>query len=244
MTELRTYIVLAAYPAVVMFVFDWCGPVSRWAFRSRSTPVPIGLRRIGERRGRFLLLIKYALVFLLVETLAGKQQWQLVSIATHPRPWPVVFASGILGGLLIFGFRRALALVWQPIAVSESNDSALRGSVRLWLFTFIVGGFVEEFWRALCISSFQQHAYGAIPADSLPAIAFSIAHMSGLPSRIPGGLEIAAAESATGLLFGAIFIWSGNLVSACLASIMFYSCDFYWLRRRYGCSASDGPRSG
>jgi len=230
--------VLAAYPATIMFVFDWCGPGSRWAAKKRSPVLPPGLKRIEEKRGRFLLLIKYALVFLLLGTLAGKQQWHLVLIPTHLRPWPVVFASGILGGSLIFGFRRALALIWQPIAVSEPNDYVLRGSVSLWLLTFIVGGFVEEFWRALCISSFQQNAYSALLADLLAAIAFSIAHMSGLPPRIPGGLGIAAAEAVTGLLFGALFIWSGNLVSPCLASMMYYTSNFYWLRRRYGGSAS------
>jgi len=216
-----------------MFVFDWCGPVSRWAFRNRSTPVPIRLRRIGERRGRFLLLIKYAVLLLVLCVLAGKDPWYLVRMLAPKQSTLVAFAWGAAGGLLIFGFRRLLALAWRPIVFSEVNDYLLRGPTAVWLTIFAFGGFGEELWRALCIYSFRQSGYEALSAAVLPALAFSLAHVSGLPTRIPGGLEIAFAEAMTGLLLGLLFIWSGNLISPYLASVTYYSLNLYWLRHRF-----------
>jgi membrane protease YdiL (CAAX protease family) len=142
----------------------------------------------------------------------------------------------------VFGFRRVLALFWPPIASSEANDHVLRGSTALWLMVFVVAALTEELWRALCISGFQQNGYSSLLADILPAFFFSIAHMSGLPSWIPSGLEIAGSEIIVGIVFGALFIWSGNFVSPCLSSLVFYTLTFFRMRPHHVFDSSM-PRS-
>lgn len=220
-----------------MFWFDWGGPGFRWADKNRSIVLPPEIKRVEENRGRFLQFLRYALLFLVLWGLAGRGLWRIISIPAHTQGSAVV-ASGILGGLLILGIRRALALISPSIAASELDDYLLRGPTAIWLMTFAVGAFSEEFWRALCIVNFQHNGYSSIGANLLTAFAFSIAHMSGLPSRIPAGLPIAAAEMLTGFMFGALYVWSGNLVSPCLASLIYYTSNFYWLRRHYHPSSS------
>jgi hypothetical protein len=231
LTEFRTYLALVAYPAIVILIYDWGGPGPRWATKNRSPILPPDLKDLEERRGRFLLPFKYVFVLLALWALVGGKQWHL--IASHSRSWSVLVIWGILGGLLAFCFRRALALLWPPITDSESNDHMLYGPVTLWLTILAVGAFTEELWRALCISGLQQNGYSARLADLLPAFIFSIAHMSGLPSRIPAGLEIACAEIVIGLIFGGIFVWSGNLVSPAIANVIFYTLTFFRLRQHY-----------
>jgi hypothetical protein len=232
LTELRTYFVLGVFPAIIIFVLDWGGPGLRWVRLNKSPIFPPEIRTIEERRGLYLLLIKYALVLLALLGFAGLEQWHLV-LAPHSRPWLVLFLAGILGGSLVFGFRRVLALLWPPIVLSESNDNLLRGPTTLWLTIFVSGAITEEPWRALCISGFQHNGYSSLLANALPAFAFSIAHVSGTPSRIGAGLEIHGAEIIVGLMFGALFIWSGSIASPCLASLIFYTLNLFWLRQHY-----------
>ncbi|HXX18040.1 MAG TPA: CPBP family glutamic-type intramembrane protease [Candidatus Acidoferrum sp.] len=234
--ELRAYLLLVAYPAIIVFLIDWSGPGSRWAMKHRSSLLPPAIKGIQETRGRFLLLIKYALVVLAAWGITNRDQRHLLAMEIRTHSWPVVFLSGLFGGVFIFGFRRLLALSWPPIAVSESRDYALRGRISIWLAIFLFGGLAEELWRAFCILSFLQAGQTAFVGAVLPALAFSLAHMSGLPARIPGGLEIACAEAITGLLLGTLFLWSSNFFSPYLASLVYYTLNLYWLRTRQNVS--------
>jgi hypothetical protein len=233
LTEFRTLVALAALPAVGFLVVDWGGAGFRWVRKNHSIFLPPEIKSIEEKRGRFLQFFKYAILFLVLWGLTGRELWRIVPVTAPSQTWSAVIASGIFGGLLAFGFWRVFALTSASIASGESDDYVLRGAAIIWLLTFAVGAFSEEFWRALCISSFQQNGHSPLSADLLSGSAFSIAHMTGIPSRIPGGLAIAGAELVTGLMFGAVYVWSGNLVSPCLASAIYYISNFYWLRRTY-----------
>jgi hypothetical protein len=233
LTEFRTLVALAAFPAIGFLVFDWGGPGSRWASKNHAIFLPPELKSIEEKRGRFIQFLKYAILFLVLWGLAGRELWRIVPVTAPSQAWSSAIACGIFGGLLAFGFRRVFALSSASIASGESDDYVLRGAAIIWLLTFTLGAFSEECWRALCISSFQQNGHSPLSADLLTGTAFSIAHMTGIPSRIPGGVAIAGAELVTGLMFGAVYVWSGNLASPCLASAIYYISNFYWLRRTY-----------
>lgn len=105
------------------------------------------------------------------------------------------------------------------------NHYFLHGSVILWVTVFVVGGFVEEYWRAVCVVALQQNGYNGIMANLLSAFAFLLAHLSGLPSRIrPGG---AGPAMIMGLTFSGLFIWTGNLVAPCVASIIDLTMNYF-----------------
>jgi membrane protease YdiL (CAAX protease family) len=232
LSELRCYVALAVYPLIIIFIFDWGSVGARWSREHRSRLVPQNIRSIDEARGRFLLLLKYALLSLVLIGLTRGNGWFFAILLSHFRPWLLVFNSGILGGVLLFVFRRGLSLLSRSIAASESNDFALRGPTALWLTIFLAGALSEELWRALCITGLEHNGYSLFAADILPALFFSLAHMSGLPPRMPAGLAIAGVEVIVGLTLGAIYIWSGSVVSSILASLIFYTVSFLWLRKQ------------
>jgi CAAX prenyl protease-like protein len=228
LTELRSYVLLASYPAIAIFVIDLFSQGSRWARKNKSTAVPESLRQQDESRGRVLLLFKYLLLLIVTTWLAGGFKSLSTSIASHRLGFWTYFA-GILAGLFALAFRR-LAGSAPSISQFESEDYSLRGTISIWLAIFAIGAIAEESWRALCIGSFYDGSkFGNVAA----AACFSLAHMSGLPPRMTKGLGVAAVEVAVGLIFGATFMVTGNVFSPFLASIVYYTSNYFWIRRRY-----------
>jgi hypothetical protein len=228
------YLALAAYPAIVLLVFNWFGAGPRWARENRWLFLPPELKKKTEEQGRPLALVRYALLLLALRGLAGAGLWYTVQLATHLRTFLSYMVLGIAGGLLILAYRHLLSEFFPSAASAENNEYLLRGSAVLWLAIFFTGGFVEEFWRAVCITSFQANSYGGASADLLTAFAFSLAHLSGLPSRIGPGVISVFAEIVVGLMLGGLFIWSGNVVAPCFASVVYFSSNFFLVRKRFG----------
>jgi hypothetical protein len=228
LTELRSYMLLASYPAIAIFVFDIFSQGSRWARKNKSTAVPESLRQQDERRGRVLLLFKYLLLLIVIGWLAGGFKNLSSSIASQRFDFRTYFV-GILAGLFALAFRRVAASA-PSISQFEAEDYSLRGAMFIWLAIFAVGGIAEESWRALCISSFHEGPrFGNVAA----AACFSLAHMGGLPPRMTRGLSVAAVEIVVGLILGATFMATGNVFSPFLASVVYYTSNYFWIRRRY-----------
>jgi membrane protease YdiL (CAAX protease family) len=244
LSKFLSYVALATYPALSMFVYDWFGPGSRWAFKNKRPVLPPDLATLEEERGRRLLPAKYVLLFLAVYGLVHRNIWRLAPVHASARRWPVLLCVGLLGGAAIFGFRRAASVLSPSLAARESGDDLLRGPSALWLTIFITAAFPEELWRAVCVTGLRQNGYSALAAAALSAFCFSLAHAGGLPPRIPPGFQIAVAEMAVGIALGAIFIWSGNVVTPCLASVAFYTANFFWMRRRYGSPIPEDGTAG
>lgn len=185
----------------------------------------------GEESGRPLILAKYAFLLVVLRCLIGNRLWRIVPIFVHSRPWLVLLASGIVCGVVIIGFQTFLSSLSLGVLFPKGNEYFLRGSVSLWLTIFFTGGLVEEFWRAICIVGLVQNGQGPFSANLLTAFAFSVAHQSGLPSRIAPGLGVAAAEVIVGLVLGSLFMWSGNIIAPSLASVVYYISIFFMVRR-------------
>jgi hypothetical protein len=228
LTALRSYILLGSYPVLAIFVIDLFSQGSRWAKKNKSTAVPESLRQEDERRGRVLLLFKYLLLLIVIGWLAGGFKNLSASIASHRLGFRT-YVVGILAGLFALAFRR-LAASAPSISQFEAEDYSLRGTIFIWLAIFAIGAIAEESWRALCISSFHEGPrFGNVAA----AACFSLAHMSGLPPRMTKGLGVAAVEVVVGLIFGTTFMVTGNVFSPFLASIVYYTSNYFWIRRRY-----------
>jgi hypothetical protein len=226
LTELRTFLALAAYPLIIIVVFDWFGEGSRWVRSHRGLHWPADVKLAEERKGRWLIIAKYALLIIVMRILVGHAytRTELVKILGHPS-----FRFGLMGlcvGLLMFGFRRLLSLLWLDAAVAERNDYFLRGPIALWLAIFVIGGLAEELWRAVCLLSFQANDFTALSANLMTAFAFSIAHLSGTPERIAAGVPSILAESMIGLLLGGLFIWSGSIQVSYFAGLTYFILNF------------------
>jgi len=229
LTDFRSYMLLGSYPALAIFVFDLFSPGSRWATKNKSTAVPESLRQRDEDRGRVLLLFKYLLLLIVTAWLVGGFKNLRTSITFHRFGFWTTCLAGILAGLLVLAFRR-LVNSSPSVSQSETIDYSLRGAIAIWLAIFGAAALTEESWRAICISSFH---YGPIAGNVAAAACFSLAHMAGLPPRIPQGLGIATVEAVVGLIFGATFMATGSVLSPILASALYYTGNYIWLRHRY-----------
>jgi hypothetical protein len=229
-TEFRSYLALAAFPIIGIFLFDWWN--AGWASEHHAMVLPREMAIQREEAGRPLQLVKYGVLLLALRVIASNRLWHMVPFTMRSHTWVVLVAPGIAAGILLLVFRNLLSSLFPDAFLSVKNEYFVRGSVNLWLMVFLLGTLVEEFWRAVCISGFLQNEHSALSADMLTAIAFSIAHQTGLPSRIAPGLGIAGFEVLVGLILGALFIWSGNVVVPCLASVIYYVSSFFLDRRR------------
>ena len=229
-TEFRSYVALAAFPIIGIFLTDWWN--AGWASEHHAMVLPPEMARKREEEGRPLQLVKYGLLLLALRGIGGNRLWHMVPFTMRSHTWVVLVAPGIAGGILLLAFRNLLSSLFPGAFLSLKNEYFARGSVNLWLTVFLVGGPVEEFWRAVCITVLIQNDHSALSADILTAIAFSIAHQSGLPSRIAPGLAIAGFEVLVGLILGALFKWSGNFIVPCVASLIYYVSGFFLERRR------------
>jgi len=226
-------------------MFIWEPVASQWGRDHHSLMMPPDVIETSEKNGRYLLFLKYALLCVILFLLAGEHPWSVVRAASHSRGVPSLVIVGAVGGVSLFVCKRLLILPWPSLSASERTplDSSgeailrthpyLRGPVLFWLATFLAGGAAEEFWRAVCIGAFQQNDYSPILAILLTAPAFSVAHASGMPPRLPGGLAHMGVEIIIGSVLGLVFVWSGSLLSLWIASVIYYTSDFYWLRRRH-----------
>jgi membrane protease YdiL (CAAX protease family) len=232
LNEPVVYLALAAYPALVIFVFDWWN--AGWASKNRSFFLPPELKKKREEACRPLALVRYALLLLVLRGLAGSGLWYMVPIAKHLREFFFFAGFGVAGGLLMLAFRQALSVLSPGAASAEDNEYFLRGSPVLWLAIFLIGAIAEEFWRAVCIISFEENGYSRVLPILLTAFAFSLAHLCGLPSRIGPGIVSLLLEATVGLMLGGLFIWSGNLVTPSVASGVYFIWSFFLVRKRFG----------
>ena len=232
MNEPVCYLALAAFPGLVIFVFDWWN--AGWASKNHSFFLPPELKKKREQAGRPLALLRYGLLLLVLRGLAGSGLWYIVPFATNLRTFLFFMVWGVAGGLFLLACRHALSALSPSAASAENNEYLLRGPSILWLTIFLVGGIVEEFWQAVCIVCFTDNGYSRISALLLTAFAFSLAHSAGLPSRIAPGMVNLFAETLVGLMLGGLFVWSGNLITPCVASVVYFTSSFFHVRRRFG----------
>lgn len=239
MSLLTLYLVLAAYPLIVILVFDW--KTAGWASKNRSFFLPPDLKAKAEKQGRFLFFIKFALLLILLRVVAGRDLWHVVPIMTNSRSSPVLIAWGVIGGAMMLACRYFFSALSPGVALTGKNEYFLRGPATLWLAVFVMGGFVEEFWRGFCIMTGQGNDFSSASSNLMAAIAFSIAHSGGIPSRIPGGLASIGTEIIIGLMLGGLFIWSGSVLPPYLASVVYYTSNFFIVRSRSdGIGVSEG----
>lgn len=201
------------------------------------------LKPLEEARGRALLLIRYALLLLVLRGLAGRGLWHIVPIESHSRPWSVLIASGVVGGVAMLTCRHGISLLSPSAAEAEKNEYFQRGTVVFWLAVFWAGGFVEAVWMALCIVALQQNGYGLVQVTLYPPFCFGFAHLSGLPSRITAGMVSIGAETLAGLMLGAIFIWSSNVITPYLCSVIYFTSSFLLIRRKRSSEVGVLPQS-
>ncbi len=171
-----------------------------------------GLLRVWLRGRQWLWPADYDWFVCYALILAGV----LLSTTVNPIPpreigfsayrWLDQVAVGWVVGLAWFGLPLLIwSHLWRRMPVHR-EVAGLYAPLRIQLAILLVGAFVEELWRALCLAIVTQSGF----SDWLAVTACSVA--SGLSVRGTGKEKrvIAALDSA---IFGGLFLWQHSLIA-------------------------------
>jgi len=221
--------VVLIFPILTVLVPEPVG--ARWGALHKSFYLPPDVKARSERNGRYLWIIKYILLLLIVLFLANR--FRLLSQTLGPRSNKFLLAViwGLLGGVTLFLFRAAYRTVVPNMRSIESQYPLLQGPLGFWLTSFFLGGLSEELWRGLCIAATRETQRDTTSAIIWISISFAIGRLGGLPGRIHGEIVDVLCEAITGAFLGYLFIMSGSVVATFIASFLYYTCLFFQVRR-------------
>lgn len=197
--------------------------------------MPPSLRDLSERNGRRLLLAKFGMEAIFLYFWARSQSITLQDIgwgidrSLRESLLGVIAAAFLISGRLVFeglNPRVRQLLSQHPLA---------RGPAGFWVIVALVGGAAEEPWRAFSLLALQRVDLGTSSAILVTSLAFSFAHLAGIPARIPGRPSSWAIwEMALGAFLAWLFLTSNSLTAPLIASVIFHLANLYLIRRRVG----------
>jgi hypothetical protein len=222
------YAAISVFPVLTILVPEPIG--FRWGAKHKSFYLPPDVKTRSERNGRYLWIIKY--VFLSSFIIWMAVRFSLMSQTLGPRSNQVFLslAWGMLGGVFLFLFRAGYRIAIPRMHVIELQYPLLEGPKALWLAIFFLGGFSEELWRGFCIAAAYETQRDITHAIIWISISFAAGRLGGLPGRIHGEVVDVACEAVTGVFLACLFIFSGSVISTFVASVIYYTAQFYYLR--------------
>jgi membrane protease YdiL (CAAX protease family) len=223
------YMVLASFPVLAIFLLEPTG--ARWGAKHKSFALPPEVRQRSERNGRFLWLVRYVILILVCIFFARRYPIAPSMVMPATRPFTFTLLAGVSGGMLLLACRSGMRFAFAGLASNENQYDLLKGPAIFWLITFILGGFAEELWRASSILALIETDHTVNFAIVVSSIAFGLGRLGGIPSRIHGETVDTVAEVLTGIILGGLYVWSRSVLAASLASIIYYTSLFYFLRR-------------
>jgi len=206
-----------------------------WGYHHGAlTPMPAELGRRAERNGRWLWVLRYAI---------------LVSVSLHAlygftnfhgtegiRPLAVLrsITAGLLVGIGLLVVRRVGASLWPDLGFENSRHGMLRGPAALWLFIIVLGGHSEEVWRALCVLALRHSGTSTRFAVLVTSVIFAFSQLGGRPSRISSRPAEVYFTCVVGLVLAASLLHFHSLLIPITANIAYYSTTLLLLRENQG----------
>jgi hypothetical protein len=228
--ELEAFVALISFPASTFLLPEPTG--FAWGMKNNSPILPPDVRKRSEKIGRYVWIFRYAVligwVLFLSHKFSAGISFLLPTTSSALRNFLLGSFAG--GGLLIC--RSFLRFVMPALPYIERQYSLLEGPESLWFAIIAIGGLSEELWRALCILCLERTADNAFFPIVATSAAFAIGRLGGIPGRGSGEVVDVGSEFMTGLLLGGLFIWSGSVLAASSANIVYYASSFFYLRRR------------
>jgi membrane protease YdiL (CAAX protease family) len=209
------YVALAIFPVITILLPN---PVEIWwlfkAKGPKSMPpevvklhMGIGLRLQGMATNA---LVAGFLLWLML-----RYSIPAIAVGLSFNHWETDVLIGCAAGGCWVAFK-----IWLARASSAAQRARISAHISksseplfFWLPALILWTFVEEFWRAFCLSAFKSSGYSMAVAILLTSLAFGIAHF-GLR---PGGI---AAKAFGGAVFALLFVWQWSLVPPYLVHLI------------------------
>jgi hypothetical protein len=100
-----------------------------------------------------------------------------------------------------------------------------------WIFVFVIGGAIEEVWRAFSIQALQWIGWSPAVTVLVSSAAFVYANLSGIPGRIPGrpGTEV-GWQFLLGCALASLFLVTGLVAIPFLVGLIFNCTNLFLIR--------------
>jgi Type II CAAX prenyl endopeptidase Rce1-like len=226
------YLSLIAYPACTMLVPE--PNMFRWWLRTGGRgPVPDEVKRKAIRNAGDLMIAKFLLLVLCCSALVLGGSVSASSLGFRSdQPRGAFAAAAAAGGLLIWWDAKMRALARRAPRGGE-QPFVLREGTRKILLIMVVGGFAEEFWRALSLTAFGMAGFGAGSAVLLTSAVFGVGHLLSPPRSLGAALGRSLRPAMGGALLALLFLLGRSLLPPLIVHVLTNSVAGIMGRRRW-----------
>jgi hypothetical protein len=183
-----------------------------------------------EDTGRRLYFLKFLVVAVLLVVWAkifGVSLGTFVLQIDVNRIWSLTF-----GMTAILVVARVIVLCSsRRIRERLLQHGFLRGHFLTWLSIIVLGGLVEETWRAATLNASFHAGFGSLAALIGTSAAFVFCHLLGIPGRNQGFREEVFWEFGVGLTLGGLFIAFRTPLVPIFVNILYHSANLTLTRR-------------
>jgi len=226
------YLTLFVYPIITVLIPD--PAVLGWLLRTGGLgTIPSEIKLRGERNRGNVLLLKFALLIT-----ASLILMRIVPVAPSSlglgtkQPMAFVFIGLPVAALVVYFTYLMKASV---VKISSRTEVALpfllHESTSKLILILVIGGFAEEFWRALTITVFHQADISDIKAIIFSSIIFGVGHLFSYRS-FGAALGKVLPPAIGGALLGTLFLLSQTLFIPFVFHVLINSIGALLGRRR------------
>jgi Type II CAAX prenyl endopeptidase Rce1-like len=186
----------------------------------------------SQRNGRLILILRYIILGAYILYAARRNSLPYSALGIYFRHFFPLTLIGVVAGLLFLSLRRLATTVWPALAWNNSTSPITRGPVSIWVVIILIGGNVEELWRAFCLVRLQNEGLQTAFVILLTSGVFAASQLGGKPSRISGKLVEVYSTVAIGIGLAILFLRFNSFLLVASANITYYLAALYFTRTR------------
>jgi hypothetical protein len=120
--------------------------------------------------------------------------------------------------------------IFGHAGLRAANHGFVRSPFLAWALIIVLGGLVEETWRATTLNASFQAGFNASAALIATSAAFVFCHVLGTPGRNQGLQEEVFWEFGVGLALGGLFTVSRTPLVPIFVNILYHSLNLTLIR--------------
>jgi hypothetical protein len=179
----------------------------KWYWDHANAPMPPHMERKAFVVGTFVPVFQVLALGSLVWIIALRTGASLELLGWDLRGWLTTTAIGTIVGS---GWLTLYVAILARGVLSRNQlaqHQFMQRSLAYWLPQSLAAAIVEEFWRALCLTSLC--GVGSVPAIGITAVAFGLGHAESVGRTL--------SSTLFAVYVGAIFLWTNSLVATVVA---------------------------
>lgn len=230
------YLTLFAYPAVTLLVPNPYSIKWWWKTGGHGSMPPDIIERCKQNQGN-LLIVKFLFLMLACFVLMKQSVISPKSLGfKHSQPQGMVLIGLAAGALLMCWIWSMYALATKMKLPREGPPYLIQEGVFKILMVLVLGGFAEEYWRALSLIVFHRAGVSDLYTIFITSIIFGIGHVFSYKS-FGAAVGRALAPAIGGAFLAILFLWWQTLFIPLIAHVMLNSFGTLMRRKRLWASA-------